>query len=256
MPEWNLLEQAGYPQLKEITGHPDREAINEYRRNNRDTILKYSKDQGKEYFDGDRKWGFGGWYYPSDDRWEKVLRKAIEKYGLSKNSKVLIDRDEKGILNFILRKLVPGIEVVSVHCSQYPVDHMLEGYGKVAVQRGLSEDEQEAEEEARNILRNHYFRSDNDKLPFPDNYFDTVISIHSICNLPEEKCRDALRELIRVSKTSKNSYIQNDSWANEHERQKLMEWVLLCETFLDYSGWESLFNEEGYEGDWGYVRFT
>ena len=129
MSRWNLLKEAGYEQLKEITGHPDREAICDYRRSHRKEISIISKGQDKEYYDGDRRWGFGGWFYPSDDRWERVLRKAIERYGLNENSRVLIDRDEKGFLNYILRKLIPGITVYSVHSSQYAVDHVLEGYG-------------------------------------------------------------------------------------------------------------------------------
>ena len=34
-----------------------------------------------------------------------------------------------------------------------------------------------------------------------------------------------------------------------------MDWVLICRTFLDSNGWKRLFEEEGFEGDWGFVRF-
>ena len=61
------------------------------------------------------------------------------------------------------------------------------------------------------------------KLPFDDNSFDLVISINSIHNLPLEKCKKALREIIRVSR--KHSYITVDAWKNEQQRINLMKWI-------------------------------
>ena len=42
---------------------------------------------GKEYYDGSRLNGYGGFKY--DGRWKKLLPKIISKYKLNKNSKVL-----------------------------------------------------------------------------------------------------------------------------------------------------------------------
>ena len=42
---------------------------------------------GKEYYDGNRLNGYGGFKY--DGRWQKLLPKIIKKYKLTKKSKVL-----------------------------------------------------------------------------------------------------------------------------------------------------------------------
>jgi len=63
-----------------------------------------------------------------------------------------------------------------------------------------------------------------------------------------------VKEIVRVSKIGgMGCYIQNDSWTNEQEKEKLMNWTYLCKTFLDIKCWEKLFEEEEYYGDWGFT---
>ena len=52
-------------------------------------------------------------------------------------------------------------------------------------------------------------------LPFEDDYFDLVISINTIHNLPLIDCKEALREISRVSK--KDAFITVDAYRNEEE---------------------------------------
>ena len=52
---------------------------------------------GKEYYDGDRNNGYGGFSY--DGRWLDLLPKFIKKYNLSNNSKILDLGCKKGIYN-------------------------------------------------------------------------------------------------------------------------------------------------------------
>jgi len=112
------------------------------------------------------------------------------------------------------------------------------------------------EKKARDEVMPFLVKVDNLNLLFKDNYFDCIISIHNICNFEEPECRKALRELVRISKNNaRNCYIQNDSWIDENGHEKLMQWVLICKTFLDNSEWEKLYNQEGYKGDWGFVMF-
>ena len=62
---------------------------------------------GKEYYDGNRLNGYGGFKY--DGRWLKLLPKIIKKYKLNKNSKVLDLGCKKGFLLKDLNILIPGI---------------------------------------------------------------------------------------------------------------------------------------------------
>ena len=87
-----------------------------------------------------------------------------------------------------------------------------------------------------------------DKLPYPDNSFDLVISVNSIHNLPLEACKTALQEIERVSRA--NSFITVDAWRNEQEREDLLKWVLTAETYMHVDDWEKLFPEIGFTGDY------
>ena len=48
---------------------------------------KVAKQFGYDFFDGERKYGYGGYKY--DGRWRPVAEKLIEHYGLKKGQKVL-----------------------------------------------------------------------------------------------------------------------------------------------------------------------
>ena len=58
----------------------------------RETIKQY----GKEYFDGDNPYGYGGYRY--DGRFESVASQMIEHYGLDSNSRILEVGCAKGYL--------------------------------------------------------------------------------------------------------------------------------------------------------------
>ncbi len=246
MPEYNILEKAGLPQTKERN---DVRVVDS-------AIREVSKKLGFDYYDGSRTFGFGGYYY--DGRWRRVAKVIKDRYGLHSGSKVFIDRDEKGFLGFDLRKLIPGIIVYSGHCSDYAINHAMDGYGRWALINGIEKNEDPLiiESKARSEVIPFFIKVDNLNLLFKDNYFDCIISIHNICNYEENECSKALKELVRISKNNaRDCYIQNDSWIDENGHAKLMQWVLICRTFLNNSEWEKLYNQEGYNGDWGFVMF-
>ena len=243
MPELNILEKAGLPQKKK-----------------RERGISISFEDKKEaeklgfnFYDGDRKKGYGGYYY--DGRWRKVAKIIKERYGLDENSKVLIDRCHKGFLVFDLMKLIPGILVYGIHPSSYTINHAIEGYGKWAFLNGFSkEDSKIVEEKARQEVMPFLFQTKSNKMPFKDDFFDCVISIENACSYSPEECREVVKEIVRVSKNNgKNCYIQNDSWENEAQMNKLKGWTFLCKTFLDTKEWRDLYLQEGYNGDWGFT---
>ena len=50
--------------------------------------MKVAKEYGKEYWDGDRRFGYGGYKY-IPGRWTPVAESLIEMYGLSNDSSIL-----------------------------------------------------------------------------------------------------------------------------------------------------------------------
>ena len=205
------------------------------------------------YFDGDRKYGFGGYFY--DGRWQNVAKLAKERYCLNKNSRVLVDRSDKGFLIYDIKKLIPGIEVYGTHPSEYSINNAMEGYGRWVLINGIEKgDPKLIEEKSRKEILPFLIKADPWDLPFKDNYFNTVISINNVCAYESPKNVESIKEIIRVSKDNGiKSYIQNDSWRNQYEKEMLLGWTLLCKTFLDVDEWEKLFMEEKYNGDWGFT---
>jgi len=86
------------------------------------------------------------------------------------------------------------------------------------------------------------------ELPYEDNSFDLVISINTIHNLPLEECKQALREIQRVSR--QHAFITVDAWRTEAERTRMLQWNLTALTYMHVHDWQKLFAEVGYTGDY------
>jgi SAM-dependent methyltransferase len=189
-------------------------------------IIKLAKQFGKDFFDGDRKCGYGGYKY--DGRWKSVVKRMKDRYELSDNAAILDIGCAKGFMLNDFLELMPGCTVAGIDISEYAIDNALP-----AVKQFLK---------IGSAVR----------LPYPDNSFDLVISINSIHNLPPEILKAALREIQRVSRG--DSYITVDAWRNEREREDLFKWVLTAETMLHVDDWKKLFDEVGYTGDyWWFI---
>ena len=94
----------------------------------------------------------------------------------------------------------------------------------------------------------HITRGDCQNIPWDDNYFDLVISINTVHNLPRLQCIRALSEIQRVTKG--DCFITVDAWRNEEERQRLLNWMLTAYTYYHVDDWITLFKEVKYNGDY------
>ena len=72
MSEYNLLKT--HPKIiRNIKARKDSKT---------EEIIRISRQYGKEYYDGDRAYGYGGYKY--DGRWKVVAEAIVERYGLKK----------------------------------------------------------------------------------------------------------------------------------------------------------------------------
>ena len=80
MREVNLLDS--YPRIK----RPIAERV-QARANRGEVDWAIAKKFGKEYFDGERTQGYGGYYY--DGRWKAVVKRMQEYFGLTGQDSIL-----------------------------------------------------------------------------------------------------------------------------------------------------------------------
>ena len=79
---------------------------------------------GREYFDGDRTQGYGGYRY--DGRWVPIAERMRDYYGVKAGDRILDVGCAKGFLLHDLRAVIPGIEVVGLDISPYAIAHAME----------------------------------------------------------------------------------------------------------------------------------
>jgi len=186
-----------------------------------------AKKFDKDYWDGDRKIGYGGFYY--DGRWKVVADKLAEHYNLKAGQRVLDVGCGKGFLLYDVSQVVPGVEIHGVDISRYAIKN--------------------SKEEIRSSLQ----VANANKLPFEDAYFDLVISINTLHNLHCYDLEKAFKEIMRVGKN--NKYIVVESYRNEEEKANLLYWQLTCESFFSPEEWNWWFNHCNYTGDHSFIYF-
>ncbi len=180
-----------------------------------------------DYWDGDRKFGFGG--YRDDGRWKPVAEVIAKHYGLTAGQRVLDVGCGKGFLLYELAQAVPGLKVAGIDVSAYAIEH--------------------AKEDVKPFLK----VASADSLPYPDGYFDFIFSINTLHNLPAHALYAALREIVRVGNGP--AWIQVESWRSEEEKANLLYWQLTCESFYSPESWEWWFRHTGYAGDHAFLYF-
>lgn len=178
---------------------------------------------GKDFFDGDRRHGYGGFSYQSRF-WQPVIPTLQAHFGLTKDSSVLDIGCAKGFMLHDMAALIPGITVKGLDVSTYAIEHAMED------------------------MKPHVQVADARSLPFADKSFDVVISINTIHNLERADLATALKEIERVQRHG--AFITVDAYRTEEERERMMAWNLTAKTVMHVDEWIAFFAEVGYTGDY------
>ena len=184
---------------------------------------RIAREFGKEFFDGDRKNGYGGFNY-MPRFWTPVVPTFVEHFGLDNSSSLLDVGCAKGFMLYDLKQALPEMTVRGIDISQYAIEN-----GKEEVREFL---------DVGNCL----------ELPYEDNSYDTVISVTTVHNLEYDECGRALAEIERVSKGK--SFITVDAYRDDEEKQRMYDWNLTAKTVLHVDEWRELFDKVGYTGDY------
>jgi len=178
---------------------------------------------GKDYFDGSRETGYGGFSYNSRF-WQPVIPDLVEHFGITSESKILDVGCGKGFMLLDFQQLIPGVRVSGIDVSQYAIDNSVPE------------------------VRPHLSLGNATHLPYEDNSFDFVFAINTIHNLEPEACARALREIQRVVRLG--SFITVDAYRNASEKQRIYAWNLTAETIMSVEEWLGFFDAAGYTGDY------
>ena len=186
-----------------------------------------AKQYGKDYWDGERHYGYGGYSY--DGRWLPIAQAMVDHYGIKPGDKILDVGCGKGYLLHEFTQAVPGVEISGMDISEYAIEN--------------------AKEEVKPFLKAGHAK----KLDYADDSFDFVVSLGTLHNLFVYDLKSAIQEIQRVGKDKK--YIALESYRNESEMANLLYWQLTCQSFYNPEEWEWVHKDSGYVGDFGFIFF-
>ena len=190
--------------------------------------MKIAKKYSFDYWDGDRKYGYGGFKYIEGYN-ESLAKKIIKTYNLTNKSKVLDVGCGKGFLMQEIRKQIKNINILGIDISKHAKSNTI-----------------------NEIKQNIKIQDARKKLKFKNNFFDLVISINTLHNFKINEINSCLSEFERVGKSK---FICVESYRNELEQFNLQCWALTAETLVDTSSWKWLFKNSGYSGDYEFIYF-
>lgn len=187
-----------------------------------------ARQWGRDYWDGDRRYGYGGYRY--DGRWRPLAQALIDRYGIKPGMSVLDVGCGKGYLLYEFTQLVSDLRIAGLDISEYGIAN------------------------AKEEVRPHLKIGSAVELPYPDHSFDLVVSLGVLHNLPLEEVFRAVPEIERVGRgTSK--YLMVESFRNEREKGNLLYWQLTCLSFHGPQTWAWIYDKCGYRGDHGFIFF-
>lgn len=185
--------------------------------------VKIARQFSKDFFDGDRKYGYGGFFYNAK-YWSEVVKDFVEYYQLSSNSKILDLGCAKGYMLYDLKRQFPGLDVYGIDISEYAIAN------------------------AHPDIKDKLIVGNAKQINFDDNFFDLVISINTIHNLAIDECKKSIKEISRVSK--KNAFITVDAYRTTEEKDRMYKWNLTAKTIMSVDDWKKTFNDLNYNGDY------
>lgn len=178
---------------------------------------------GRDFFDGHRKHGYGGYYY-HPRFWQPVIPDFRKHFRLAPGSRVLDVGCAKGFMLHDLAEMIPGIHVRGLDISCYAVTNAMED------------------------VKDRLVVGNASNLPWGKDSFDAVISINTIHNLERDECAMALMEIERVARGK--SFITVDAYRNPEERKLMEAWNLTAKTMMHVDEWVRFFHQVGYTGDY------
>ena len=195
---------------------------------NKISCMTTARKFGKDFWDGERKFGYGGYKY-IEGYWAPVAKKMIKDYSLNNNSKILDIGCGKGFLLYEFKKLLPGISIFGYDISKYAITHA-----------------------KTEIKHNLFVHPAEKKTKFNKNFFDLAFSLATFHNL---HLKDLIFSLKEIKRISKKSYIMVESYRNNKELFNLQCWALTCNAYFNDEDWMEVFKISNFDRDYEFIYF-
>ena len=197
--------------------------------NNKVFCMGIAKKYENQYWDGNRKFGYGGYRY-IPGRLTKITKLLITRFKLTNKSKILDVGCGKGFLLYEIKKILPGATVVGLDISKHGIKN------------------------CHPSLKNNLKIFDaKKKLPFKNGQFDLALSFGLYHNFSIFELEKSLKEFSRISK---KNYLMVESYKNNKQLFNLQCWALTCESFFSPKEWEWIFKKFKYKGDYEFIYFN
>ena len=190
--------------------------------------MKIAKKYGKDYWDGDRRYGYGGYKF-IENYHVYLAKKLIVDYNLDANSKILDIGCGKGYLIYEISKLLKSKNVLGCDISKYAIINS-----------------------KKEIQKNIFHHDARKKFKFKDKEFDLVFTNTTLHNFKLPEIYNTLKEIERIGKSK---YLCVESFRNEKEQFGVQCWALTAETLVHKSSWKWLFDMSEYTGDFEFIYF-
>ena len=182
--------------------------------------------KGKDFYDGNRNYGYGGYRY--DGRWINTAKRLIEIYKINNNSSFLHINCDKGYLIYEMKKLLPKIKIRGLERSRYAIS------------------------KSKKEIRKYIHFGQGPFLEFDNNEVDFVYAAGYIYEFSLYQSVQALKELMRVSK-KKKCYITLGAFTNKNDLELFKRWSLLGSTILSTKDWKKVLKFANYKGDYEFA---
>lgn len=188
--------------------------------------LKSDYDEfGYDYFDNkDIGIGYAGYHY--DGRYSAPAKKIMDYYKLKKEDRLLEIGCAKGYLLLEFQKL--GLDAFGTDVSKYAIEN------------------------AHPQVKENIYHAKGDILPFPDKFFDMVVSKEVFPHIDKVSLIKLLNEIKRVSKG--NIFLEIQIAQNTNQERLIKEWDRTHKIVASSRWWDKFFEEHNFECDVHYKQ--
>ena len=192
----------------------------------KEKLIREARNYGKEYFDGNRLYGYGGYQY-DPKYWSEVAKDFVEHFSIPKDSSILDIGCAKGYFLFELQQILNNPCLNGIDISTYAINcaHPL------------------LNAKLNNACISTLFESNKT--------YDYIFAINLLSELSYEMLIPSLQMIERLS--LKSSYINLLTWNSESEREMIDAWNITSRSILTRAEWLRILQKASYKG---YYSFT